>query len=624
MKLGILLSVVALGLTGAIPLAAQETQIFGREDLVDEDGFPIDDGNADGWSGITVIETPIPTHEGANTGLVTQWNYITDDGRIDGVEFEEHHVTPLLIKYDPDDDEYTIVGVGAEHTPSEEGAQLEIPFGLEKGSAAFEAGGDTTYHIAVWQRREGVNNEAGGVIPFAGAGGPGMFQMDQDGTSYEPEVDDPVTRGHQSGEDGRNYSFNFVLTYDTEDADNDGMTDGWEVAHGLDPTKDDSQDDLDEDTVVNIREFENGTLPNNKDSDGDTLEDGVETNTGTFVDTNDTGTNPLSDDTDADGLNDNVETNTLTYVDPSNTGTSPHKADTDEDKFTDLEEIERGSDPTDKNSVPTARKTFIAGREDLVDEDGEAIDDGTPDGWSGLTVIETPIPVVDGQTEGQVTEWNYITSGDRIDGVELEEHHVTPVLVKYDPDADEYLVVGVGAEHTPNQDGAQLDIPFDVQKGSAEFVAGEDSTYHIAVWQRRDDVDDDSGGVIPFAGSGGPGMFQMNQDGTFYEPEVDDLVDRGHESGPGGRNYSFNFVLNFGAVAPPIPFQITEIAHDGATTTITWNSEPDKTYTVEYSPDLKEWVEETDGHESEGDSTSFTFDPAKEAPFYTRVREEGE
>jgi hypothetical protein len=45
------------------------------------------------------------------------------------------------------------------------------------------------------------------------------------------------------------------------DDDNDGMPDSWEIEHGLDPLRDDSQEDLDGDGISNIDEFENEGNP---------------------------------------------------------------------------------------------------------------------------------------------------------------------------------------------------------------------------------------------------------------------------------------------------------------------------------------------------------------------------
>ena len=63
-----------------------------------------------------------------------------------------------------------------------------------------------TYQPAFYQWNAGVNNEAGGVVSFAGAGGSGMAQTDVDATTYTPSVGDDLSEpGHASGADGRAY-----------------------------------------------------------------------------------------------------------------------------------------------------------------------------------------------------------------------------------------------------------------------------------------------------------------------------------------------------------------------------------------------------------------------------------
>jgi hypothetical protein len=54
------------------------------------------------------------------------------------------------------------------------------------------------------------------------------------------------------------------------------MPDEWEIAHGLDPTNDDSMLDADNDGLTNLEEYERGTDPNNPDTDGDGVLDGDE------------------------------------------------------------------------------------------------------------------------------------------------------------------------------------------------------------------------------------------------------------------------------------------------------------------------------------------------------------
>jgi hypothetical protein len=60
------------------------------------------------------------------------------------------------------------------------------------------------------------------------------------------------------------------------DWDGDGMVDDWEIAHGLDPTVDDSMLDPDGDGLTNLEEHELGTDPLNPDTDGDGILDGEE------------------------------------------------------------------------------------------------------------------------------------------------------------------------------------------------------------------------------------------------------------------------------------------------------------------------------------------------------------
>ena len=62
------------------------------------------------------------------------------------------------------------------------------------------------------------------------------------------------------------------------DLDSDGMSDGWETAHGLDPQTDDSGEDADGDGVLNGDEYAAGTHPFLADTDGDGVDDGIDPN----------------------------------------------------------------------------------------------------------------------------------------------------------------------------------------------------------------------------------------------------------------------------------------------------------------------------------------------------------
>lgn len=73
---------------------------------------------------------------------------------------------------------------------------------------------------------------------------------------------------------------NGVWRYGTDplelDTDDDGMTDSWETANGLNPLIDDAGQDLDGDTLNNLNEYLYGTLANVSDTDNDGYRDGTE------------------------------------------------------------------------------------------------------------------------------------------------------------------------------------------------------------------------------------------------------------------------------------------------------------------------------------------------------------
>lgn len=80
-----------------------------------------------------------------------------------------------------------------------------------------------------------------------------------------------------------------------DDYDGDGLTNGQEIAAGLDPFTDDLALDNDGDGLTNGDEVALGTDPNDPDTDGDGLSDGAEVAAGL---------DPLDPDTDGDGLPD--------------------------------------------------------------------------------------------------------------------------------------------------------------------------------------------------------------------------------------------------------------------------------------------------------------------------------
>ena len=128
------------------------------------------------------------------------------------------------------------------------------------------------------------------------------------------------------------------------DHDTDGLPDWWELMHGFNPGQGGhSEEDVDQDGLNTLAEYQRGTDPRNRDTDGDGLEDPVESGTGTFVSAVNTGSDPLVVDTDGDGLSDGDEVSALM---PSN----PNLPDSDFDGIQDGFERRLGSPPTD-NSI---------------------------------------------------------------------------------------------------------------------------------------------------------------------------------------------------------------------------------------------------------------------------------
>jgi len=134
---------------------------------------------------------------------------------------------------------------------------------------------------------------------------------------------------------------------DCVDSDNDGMTDSWEIAYGLNPNDpSDADGHADDDTLSNVAEFILGTIPNKTDSDDDGVADQYEidklsdpqggTNTPLFF----TSAPPSGGDFDSNGLPDLWEARFQAI------GLTP-EGDADGDGFTNLQESIMGTNPLD-------------------------------------------------------------------------------------------------------------------------------------------------------------------------------------------------------------------------------------------------------------------------------------
>lgn len=94
-------------------------------------------------------------------------------------------------------------------------------------------------------------------------------------------------------------------------------------------------------------------------------------------------------------------------------------------------------------------------------------------------------------------------------------------------------------------EGGIQSAPIEVVEGSAVLDLSGDDNFHIAVAQERVDGENNAaGGVIPFAASGGKGMFYFDSMPP-YVPMIDEEIAGGHESAEDGRLYQFNFEVAF-------------------------------------------------------------------------------
>jgi hypothetical protein len=157
------------------------------------------------------------------------------------------------------------------------------------------------------------------------------------------------------------------------DSDSDTLADTWEIEKagnltdltGLKngPGPGANTGDFDADGLTDAQEYSLSQVtfpalnPKVADSDGDGLLDGAEVNPVAPR----VATNPTIADTDGDGLSDAAESNSGTFVNAGDTGSNPVRPDTDNDQFPDAYEVRNLSNPSDANSLPGIPAGFAVG-----------------------------------------------------------------------------------------------------------------------------------------------------------------------------------------------------------------------------------------------------------------------
>ncbi|KPW04550.1 M4 family metallopeptidase [Pseudoalteromonas sp. P1-8] len=161
------------------------------------------------------------------------------------------------------------------------------------------------------------------------------------------------------------------------DNDNDGMDDNWELLYSLDssdPT--DAAGDLDDDGLTNLEEYRLNSLPNNSDTDGDSLTD--------YQEHHEYQTSLTNPDSDNDKMTDGWEVNFA--LDPLDSADA--ESDLDNDSFTNLIEFLLGSDPSDADSTPSIPETIaINFNDNLVPESFDFTDPSMP--WETYQIDES-------------------------------------------------------------------------------------------------------------------------------------------------------------------------------------------------------------------------------------------
>jgi hypothetical protein len=199
------------------------------------------------------------------------------------------------------------------------------------------------------------------VDPAADEEPDGLTNLEEWQNLTHPKVADSDSDGLNDGEEIDTHSTSPI----DGDTDDDGYDDKFEVdnlASDFDPLVDDSSEDPDNDGLDNAAELVNSTDAIDPDSDDDTIEDGDEVggkvnpyNGGILGVTPGDPTDPNNPDSDGDSIDDFAEIDSANgYV------TDPNNADTDGDGAYDDAEISNGSDPTDSGSVPPVPDGLIS------------------------------------------------------------------------------------------------------------------------------------------------------------------------------------------------------------------------------------------------------------------------
>jgi hypothetical protein len=285
-------------------------------------------------------------------------------------------------------------------------------------------------------------------------------------------------------------SDNFVLTVNSpsDDTDGDGMTDGWEVEHGLNPMTDDAGEDPDNDGLTNHEESLTGTDPHDSDSDDDRLPDGWEV---------DHGLGPLANDAEGD-----LDSDGLTNLEEYLAGTDPHDPDSDDDGWSDGWEMDHGFDPAVDDRTLDSDHDGLSNFDEYqlgtdwrnADTDGDTIGDG-------IEVGPDPTSPRDSDHDGTIDARDIDSDGDgvpdRVEGLSDADNDDVPNYLDDDSDGDGIADATEGQGLIDTDDDGILDyLDLDSDSDSiADAPEGEGDVDLDGIPNYRDD-DSDGDGIL--------------------------------------------------------------------------------------------------------------------------------
>ena len=459
-----------------------------------------------------------------------------------------------------------------------------------------------------------------------------------------------------------------INTHNTDptsnDSDTDGLLDKFEIDGGLDANNDAGENgatgDPDGDLLDNTGEQAAGTDPQEADTDTDGYNDNLENNTTTWTSVIlGTGTDPLDPDSDGDGIKDGDENPDLPY-DPGNPtgqpGTDPNIYDTDLDGASDGFEVAEGTDPTSDASTPEPSAALwsvdmqgIPGvfPDDPVLMTGSDQNSGIYSGiWNAFdipghesTATNPTMTILNARGEdlgvtftvtGIVSSWSNIPGANPITNDYLfvnagfAAESATWDISGLSP-ATEYTFYPYG--------GVARDMLLTVDTNGNGLLTDETPTSVPGDGIEFSVTSDASGKIIGAIGPGNSGEanwggFQLasNSEIVIIDTDGDGLSDNAENAAgtdrfnpdTDGDGHSDGAEVRAAGTDPLDPTSflgVTEILHDGDSVDLTWTSVVGKTYSVEASTDLVNWIELDDNVPATGTLTSSTVDVPGDTPF---------